>query len=123
MLISLGTWLNLLQWSRFPITFSPNDIVCHIKFTITTKRLSLKLIPENNQKRHRLILNLSDKGYSDKEISIYLNSRKIQTPRRKSYSPQLVWVTRKKLRLRDKRKNETNIRIDDIRFCLKTKII
>jgi len=109
---------NPLRWNRFPITLSAHDIECQIKFTITTKRLSLKQIPENNQERHRLIQDLSDKGYSDKEISVYLNFRKIQTPRGKYYSPQLVWGTRNKLKLRENKKDETNVSIDYLRLCL-----
>lgn len=43
---------------------------------------------------------LSDEGMSNKEISEFLNSMGIKTPKGKDYYPKLIWVTLKKYRKR-----------------------
>ena len=47
-----------------------------------------------------LIKTLSDEGMSNKEISEFLNSMGIKTPKGKDYYPKLIWVTLKKYRKR-----------------------
>jgi DNA-binding transcriptional MerR regulator len=47
-----------------------------------------------------LINTLSDEGMSNKEISEFLNSMGIKTPKGKDYYPKLIWVTLKKYRKR-----------------------
>jgi hypothetical protein len=47
-----------------------------------------------------LIKTLSDKGVTNKEISEFLNSLGIKTPKGKDYYPNLIWVTLKKYRKR-----------------------
>jgi len=83
---------------------SESRIRCRFNVTLNTKSLSLNVIPEKNQYRHRLILDLHSKGYTDTEISDYLNENNILTPTGKKYYFELVSVTRKKLIKRNDRK-------------------
>ena len=46
---------------------------------------------------------LSNEGYSSKEISEYLNSQNIKTPKGLDYYPKLVWVSLFKYRRRQQR--------------------
>lgn len=46
---------------------------------------------------------LSNEGYSSKEISEYLNSQNIKTPKGLEYYPKLVWVSLFKYRRRQQR--------------------
>lgn len=46
---------------------------------------------------------LSNDGYSSKEISEYLNSQNIKTPKGLEYYPKLVWVSLFKYRRRQQR--------------------
>ena len=50
--------------------------------------------------RLELIKTLSDKGMSNRDISNFLNSMGIKTPKGKDYYPNLIWVTLKKYRKR-----------------------
>ena len=50
--------------------------------------------------RLELIKTLSDKGMGNKEISEFLNSLGLKTPKGKDYYPNLIWVTLKKYRKR-----------------------
>jgi hypothetical protein len=47
---------------------------------LTTKILSLNMISEDMEYRHQLILKLHGTGYSDKEISKYLNEKIFYLP-------------------------------------------
>lgn len=86
---------------------------------LTTKILSLNLIPGNRELRHDIIQRLFDQGKSDREISDYLNSRGVLTPRGLSYYPKLVWVTRKKLRERMGRKKWYEYEVGRMFFYLR----
>jgi hypothetical protein len=78
--------------------------------------LSINVIPEKNEYRHNLILDLHLKGFTDNEISDYLNQNNILTPKGKKYYSSLVFVTRRKLRLRDIRKNTSSYEIGELHF-------
>jgi len=56
-----------------------------------------------------LIKTLSDEGMSNKEISEFLNSMGIKTPKGKDYYPKLIWVTLKKYRKRLERNSPYKI--------------
>lgn len=95
---------------------SESRIRCRFDVTVTTKSLSLNDIPNRNQYRHQLILDLHSKGYTDTEISNYLNENNIFTPTGKKYYFELVSVTRKKLRLRDIRKTTFSYELGKLVF-------
>lgn len=91
-------------------------VKCKFNITITTNSLNLKIIPDESQYRHDLILELHRKGYTDTEISQYLNENNILTPKGKLYYLNLVWVTRRKLRLREVRNNSSTNELSRLIF-------
>ena len=72
---------------------------------ITTKSLSLVNLNETRTERLEWLLSLRENGYSNKEISDYLNDRSVFSPNGKAYSPKLIWVTLKntKIDLKDRK--------------------
>ena len=64
-------------------------------------------------------MKLHNDGFSDKEISKFLNNQGIISPRGREYYPSLIWVTRKKLKDREKRLNEYEIEIGKMSFYIK----
>ena len=76
---------------------------------ITTKSLSLVNLNETRTERLEWLLSLRENGYSNKEISDYLNDRSVLSPSGKAYSPKLIWVTLKKYQDRLKRSNDYQI--------------
>ena len=76
---------------------------------ITTKSLSLINLNETRTKRLEWLFSLRENGYSNKEISDYLNDKGISSPTGKVYSPKLIWVTLKKYQNRLKRSNDYQI--------------
>jgi DNA-binding GntR family transcriptional regulator len=106
----------LSQWSRFLLLSYDSKIRCRFEVIITTKLLTLKVIKDENQFRHKLILDLHLNGFTDTEISNYLNENNILTPKGKKYYLELVSATRRKLRLRNIRKNQSSYEIGKLIF-------
>ena len=78
--------------------------------TITTKALSqFSLIGYRNEQIQK-ILKLKKKGLTDQQIADHFNSLKIKTPTGKSYTKQLVLMTRYKYNKRIKRSKEYSVR-------------
>jgi len=67
-------------------------------------------------------MKLYEDGFSDKEISKYLNEKGIVSPRGLDYYPKLIWVTRKKLKDREKRLKSYEIEIGKMSFYLKKQL-
>ena len=87
-----------------------------IKFTatITTKALSqFSLIGYRNEQIQK-ILKLKKKGLTDQQIADHFNSLNIKTPTSKSYTRQLVLMTRYKYNKRLKRTKEHNVDVSPI---------
>ena len=83
-----------------------------IKFTasITTKALSqFSLIGYRNEQIQK-IFKLKKKGLTDKQIADHFNSLNIKTPTGKSYTKQLVLMTRYKYNKRIQRSREYSVR-------------
>ena len=78
--------------------------------------MTLKVIKEENQFRHKLILDLHLNGFTDTEISTYLNENNILTPKGKNYYFELVSATRRKLSLRNTRKNQSSYELGKLIF-------
>ena len=84
-------------------------LVVGFKIEITTKSLSLVNLNETRTERLEWLFSLRENGYSNKEISDYLNDRGIRSPNGKVYSPKLIWVILKKYQNRLKRSNDYQI--------------
>jgi hypothetical protein len=91
-------------------------VVLNFTVELTTRQLTLNHIPGRRQERHRLIEQLHESGLSDKQIASELNRRGITTPSGKQYYQELVFVTRRKLRMRAERYSVPQFIVSDIRF-------
>ena len=109
---------SLLQWSKFPILFSMKDVVCIFNVLITTRILSQSRISEDKTDRHKIISKLCNDGFSDKQISEYLNEHQINTPRGLEYYPRLIWITRKKMRKTKERSEDVKSNISEVGFFI-----
>jgi len=54
MSISRAIWQNPSRWNRFLITYDWTDITCFIRYVVTTQSLSLNVLTEQREYRHRL---------------------------------------------------------------------
>lgn len=88
---------------------------------IETRRLSLNLLSTDRTDRHTLMQALHDEGLSDAQIAARLNALGVRTPRGRAYYAELVFVTRRKARLRMARKDDTTSHMRGLRFYLRQK--
>jgi len=68
-----------------------------------------------------LIESLFESAHTDKQIAEILNERKILTPRGGKYYYELVFVTRRKFRLRKEREKEKNCVVSNLKLHLAMK--
>ena len=110
---SLGIWQNQSLLSELRVTqfikinqgyFFKN------KLTIYTRSCSLDRISTKNQSRLDFILKLHNQGYSNVEITNFLNIFGFKRRNKKdNYKVKDVWVCLKKLKLREERKKDTRM--------------
>ena len=60
-------------------------------------------------------MDLYNQGLNDREISDYLNSNDIKTPKGKEYYSELVFVTRKKITRRENLRTNTTVSLENIK--------
>ena len=84
--------------------------------TITTKTLSLNFLSEKRQKNHNLLMKLHQDGLTDAEIAKFMNESGFVSPKGLKYYSELVFVTRRKIMLRTKRRNETKVKLEKLSF-------
>lgn len=85
---------------------------------ITSKSLSVSVIPKDRLGRLILIKKLHSDGLNDRQIADYLNSMNIKTPQGKTYYSELVFVTRSKFEKRNLRREEYKYEIKNMRFLI-----
>jgi hypothetical protein len=100
------------------MTYKVTDVVLAFDVTLKTRSLSLNQLPDGRVERHQLIEQLHEEGLLDKEIAQFLNLAGITTPSGLPYYSELVFMTRRKLRLRSERKQERAIQIGELCFYL-----
>ena len=83
-------------------------MVLGFEITIVTRELTIPQLPKEREERLEFIYQLHLDGYSNKQITDYFNSRCIKTPRGKTYSQKLIWMTLKKYKKRLERMKDTN---------------
>ena len=92
MLTSPAIWPNQLLWNNLRITYGENyKLFIRFNILVETKRLSIIRLSEDRSRRLELMVRLSDEGYSNKEISEYLNRHNIRTPKGLEYYSNLVF--------------------------------
>ena len=109
MLISRVTWLSRLRSSKFHYNLNPykDEVRLGFKVDVYTRSLTYFELNSEREQRLRLISDLSDQGCSNLQISQFLNSLELKTPRGTTYTQKLIWVTLKKYRDRLIRINDT----------------
>jgi hypothetical protein len=103
------------------MTHKATDVVLAFDVTLNTRSLSLNQLPDGRIERHQLIEQLHEEGLLDKEIANFLNLAGITTPSGLPYYSELVFMTRRKMRLRSERQQERKISIGKLSFYLNTK--
>ena len=93
------------------MTYQAKDVVLAFDVSVRTRTLSLNLLPDGRMERHWLIEQLHEEGLLDKEIADFLNLAGITTPSGLPYYSELVFVTRRKSRLRSERKKEMAMQV------------
>ena len=101
------------------MTYKATDVVLAFDVTLKTRTLSLNLLSDGRMERHLLIDQLHEEGLLDKEIASFLNLAGITTPSGLPYYSELVFMTRRKVRLRRERKNSNVLLIGKPNFYLK----
>ena len=103
------------------MTYAATDVVLAFDVILKTRSLSLNLIPDERLERHKLIVQLHEAGLSDREIAEFLNLSGIKTPTGRTYYQELVFVTRRKIRLRGSRQTRDAMTIQNVKFFLQTR--
>ena len=110
---SLGIWQNQSLLSELRVTQFikiNQDYYFKNKLTIYTRSCSLDRISTKNQSRLDFILKLHNQGYSNVEITNFLNIFGFKRRNKKdNYKVKDVWVCLKKLKLREERKKDTRM--------------
>ena len=83
---------------------------------ITTRQLTVVTLSDDWEQLQELIWNLHKEGMENKEISNYLNSRNIKPRRTKMFSGKLIWSLLERYRARKRKKEELEIRLENIGF-------
>ena len=98
-----------LQWSEFRRIYGCYRLFIQYNTLIETPQTSLIGLDHKRVLRLELIKTLSDDVMTNKEISEFLNSMGVKTPKGKEYYPKLIWVTLKKYRKRLERNSPYKI--------------
>ena len=98
-----------LRWNEFRIIYGNYRLFIQYNTIIETSQTSLIGLDHKRVLRLELIKTLSDDGMTNKEISEFLNSMGVKTPKGKEYYPKLIWVTLKKYRKRLERNSPYKI--------------
>ena len=89
-----------LRWNEFRRIYGSYRLFIQYNTVIETSQTSLIGLDHKRVLRLELIKTLSDDGMTNREISEFLNSMGVKTPKGKDYYPKLIWVTLKKYRKR-----------------------
>ena len=96
--------------------FGFKELSIEFNASITTKALSqFSLIGYRNEQIQK-ILKLKKKGLTDQQIADHFNSINIKTPTGKSYTKQLVLMTRYKYKKRIERSKRYSVKVSPIIF-------
>ena len=103
------------------MTYRATDVVLAFDVKLKTRSLSLNLIPDERVERHKMIVQLHESGLDDREIAEFFNLSGIRTPTGKTYYKELVFVTRRKICLRETRKSREEMSVQNIKFFLQSR--
>ena len=113
-LTSQEIWQNLLLWNRFRTTFGDEKFYFEYNVLVETTQLGVFSLNTKRKQRLELIYDLYLQGWSNKQISDYLNFKSLKTIRtRKQYTTKLIWMTIHKYKNRLSRKSDRILRIKE----------
>ena len=113
-LINLEIWQSLLLWNRFRTTFGDEKFYFEYNVLVETTQLGIFSLNPKRKQRLELIYDLHLKGWSNKQITDYLNSKNLKTLRtRKQDTTKLIWMTIHKFKNRLSRKSDRILRIKE----------
>ena len=105
-------------WNNFREIYGNYDLFIKFRVVIETQKLSIFNLNPQRLNRLKLIKSLSDQGKSSVEISDYLNSNNMKSPRGHQYTPKLIWVTLDKYKKRLKRVDSYKIVHQSEELCV-----
>ena len=99
--------INQLLWNRFRTTFGDEKFYFEYNVLVETTQLGVFSLNPKRKQRLELIYDLHLQGWSNKQITDYLNSKNLKTPKtRKQYTTKLIWMTIHKYKNRLSRKSD-----------------
>ena len=105
---------SLLLWNRFRTTFGDEKFYFEYNVLVETTQLGVFNLNPKRKQRLELIYDLHLQGWSNKQITDYLNSKNLKTLRtRKQYTTKLIWMTIHKFKNRLSRKSDRILRIKE----------
>ena len=110
-----------LQWSKDHYTKDLTEYMLGCDIIITRRQLTVVTLSDDWEQLQELIWKLHKEGMENKEISNYLNSRNIKPRRTKMFSGKLIWSLLERYRTRKMKKEELDIRLEDIGFYKRRK--
>ena len=103
-----------LLWNRFRSTFGDEKFYFEYNVLVETTQLGVFNLNPKRKQRLELIYDLHLQGWSNKQITDYLNSKNLKTLRtRKQYTTKLIWMTIHKFKNRLSRKSDRILRIKE----------
>ena len=105
-----------LLWNKIFNTVELFDYTFGCDIHVTTTRLSQFSYDDDYDFRERLMYQMSQDGFSNKDICDYLNEHKIQPKRTEKYTTKLVWSILKKYRFKLERQKHVEVRYENIRL-------
>ena len=108
----------MLLLNNFRKIYGNYDLFIKYRVVIETKKLSIFNLDPKRSNRLKLLKSLSDQGRSSVEISNYLNSTNLKSPRGHQYTPKLVWMTLDKYKKRLKRFDSYKIVHKSEKLCV-----
>ena len=105
-----------LQWSKYYYIKSLTDYTLGCDIYLTTRQLTVVTLNEEWEELLELIWKLHTQGMTNKEISNYLNTNGYKPRRTEKFSSNGVWGILKKYRIRKQKKEELDIRFENIGF-------
>ena len=100
----------------FPLVKNSNNFFITWSVKFKTQELTKFKKSKRFQETHNLINKLHKEGMGNKEISNYLNSKKIKTPTGKEYTRQLIGMYFYKSRKIERRLKHSELKLTNIRF-------
>ena len=101
-------------WNRFRTTFGDEKFYFEYNVLVETTQLGVFSLNPKRKQRLELIYDLHLQGWSNKQITDYLNSKNLKTLRtKKQYTTKLIWMTIHKFKNRLFRKSDRILRIKE----------